>query len=103
MGSYSSEMDLLGGEIGSNHSYEVSGAGKIRYDTFHCCSFSLLLESNYFFHNYVVSVFPRLVFKAECHYITLVFNTHLFTLSVAFEAAFKDTCLKQAFHPLIKP
>lgn len=64
------------GEIGSNHSYKVSGAGKIRHDTFHCCSCSLLLESNYFFHNYVVSVFPRLVFKADCHYITLVFNTH---------------------------
>jgi len=81
----------------------VAGAGEIRHDMFHCCSFSLLLESNYFFHNHVVRVFPRLVFKAESHYFSLVFNMCLFTLAMAFEAAFKDTWLKQALHPLIKP
>lgn len=58
-----------------------------------------------FFYNHVVSAFPGPVFKAESHQTRLVFNTKkcLFTLPVVFEATFKDTCLKQAFHPLIKP
>lgn len=69
-GTYSSEMDisllLMGRDMVKSLKWITikmwQEQEKIRCDIFHHCSFSLLLESNYFFHNHVVRYFQYYFF-----------------------------------------